>query len=250
MAGFLSNMFGKKSSEEDKQEYYLENPNAPEITERQRFGLLLGLILGEINGLYTNSLQTGRKGFGESDVMRESWGINNREDAIRFLDARSGEEGHRFIFDPLLKIYLAQKEAGIDNINFSGTIFENNRQDAIDYLKNLEEVLEIDDYWFDDGDEELEVGTAAWDIGRIVYVVRTCYSLGYISESEAWNYIGKIADLASKTFEDWLDYAQSYILGRAMWGGADEDGWENNSEFAIDALENEDSPWVEMDWQK
>ncbi|WP_435525596.1 DUF1266 domain-containing protein [Chryseobacterium indoltheticum] len=81
-----------------------------------------------------------------------------------------------------------------------------------------------------------------WDCGRLTYVARMCYDAGYITEDEARKYIDKSYQLASETFRDWKDFAKSYVIGRAMWGGKT-----SSNSVIIDVsdylVNNEKSPW-------
>lgn len=67
---------------------------------------------------------------------------------------------------------------------------------------------------------ELEsVDVTAWDMGRMVNVARYSYDLGYISESQAWEYIFFAEQESSSHYADWVAFSRSYIIGRALWGG-------------------------------
>ncbi len=67
---------------------------------------------------------------------------------------------------------------------------------------------------------ELEsIDVTAWDMGRMVNVARYSYDLGYISESQAWDYIFFAERESSLHYADWADFGKAYIIGRALWGG-------------------------------
>lgn len=67
---------------------------------------------------------------------------------------------------------------------------------------------------------ELErVDITAWDMGRMVNVARYSYDLGYISESQAWDYIFFAERESASHYRDWADFGRAYIIGRALWGG-------------------------------
>lgn len=63
------------------------------------------------------------------------------------------------------------------------------------------------------------IDVTAWDMGRMVNVARYCFDLGYISESQAWEYIFFAERESSSHYTDWADFGRAYIIGRAMWGG-------------------------------
>ena len=67
---------------------------------------------------------------------------------------------------------------------------------------------------------ELEsIDVTAWDMGRMVNVARYSYDLGYISESQAWEYIFFAEQESSSHYADWAAFGRAYIIGRALWGG-------------------------------
>jgi len=63
---------------------------------------------------------------------------------------------------------------------------------------------------------------AAWDYGRVAYIVRTSVKAGYMSEESAWSFLQKAAEAASSIYSSWHDYLIAYILGRAL-------GYKNDS---------------------
>lgn len=91
---------------------------------------------------------------------------------------------------------------------------------------------------------ELErIDVAAWDMGRIVNVARYSYDLGYISESIAWDYISFAARDAAMRYADWADFAKSYLIGRAMWGGKNV-GFYLAMSMVKELKEDRKSPWA------
>ncbi len=250
------------------EEYYIKNPKKETLTEQQLFGISLGLIIAEQNGAYVDSLDTGKTDYPQKQMMQKNWRISGREDALAFLEARISE-GHRKLFNRLLEIYMAQGCPDASQVDFSGTEFEITEQpkndyssdddeqeyqptwmDVIESLENLDEIYELEEgkAWFGDLEDDFKVGTDAWDFGRIVFASRICYTLGYITENEAWHYIELISKMAKQKFTNWDNYATSYVLGRAMWCG-DDGEWETVAGFAADALDAKQSPWPKLKWK-
>ena len=260
-------LFSRNKKQEDEK-YYIKNPDKKrDLTNDELFAISLGLIMAEHHGAYCDSLETGTTDFPLNQVMQKYWEIYDRDDAIDFLENRT-QDGHRKLFNRLLEIYIAQDCVDADYIDFTGTEFESQNENkdfddededsdnysldwqyVVGYLDNLDKVYELDDAnaWFGDMEKDLIIGTDAWDFGRIVFVARVCYTLGYISESEAWRYITQIARMAKQKFNNWDSYATSYMLGRAMWGGND-GKWENIAGFAADAIDANKSPWTKLKW--
>lgn len=247
------------------EEYYIKNPKKQILTEHQQFGIALGLIQSERLGAYVDSLDVGKTDYPQKQLLGKDWGITDKESATELLD-RISSVGHRKLYNRLLEIYIAQDCVEAAKIDFTGTEFEDKNtvydeeqdeemyqqtwEDVIIHLENLDEVYELEDAgpWFGDLEDDFKVGTDAWDIGRVVFISRVCYTLGYISENEAWSYIEKMIILAKQKFKNWERYATSYVLGRAMWGG-DNGDWEEVAGFAGDALEEKQSPWTKLKWK-
>ena len=260
-----------RNKKQDSDKYYIKNLEKKRtLTNEELFGISLSLIIAEQNGAYVDSLEVGKTDYPQKQMMQRNWRIYDRDTAIDFIKSRM-REGHRKLFNRLLEIYIQQDCVDAVYIDFAGTEFEIkenlenldyedegedetddytlNWQDVIDYLENLDAVYELDDAnaWFGDMEDDLKVGTDAWDFGRIVFVVRVCYTLGYISENEAWVCIDQIVKMAKQKFDNWDSYATSYMLGRAMWMGDDGD-WERIAGFAGDALDAKQSPWPKLKW--
>lgn len=88
---------------------------------------------------------------------------------------------------------------------------------------------------------------AAWDYGRYVALCRWGYSLGYLSEDEAWRRIMPIARLARDTYSSWQEYADSYVAGRTYWSPGMRDA-QHVAGIRARLLADPASPWVQLPW--
>jgi hypothetical protein len=253
-----------------KEEYYFKNPKGSILNEQQYFGISLGLIIGEQNSLYIDSLETGTETtYPLKQMLQNNWRIFERTSALDWLERTMDGKNSRLLYNRLLDICISHGDfSEAEKIDFAGTEFElqvqndddddddadeseesyqQNYLEILPYLQNLEEIMDLDDgqEWLD-GD--FAIHADAWDFGRIVFISRVAYSLGYITENEAWSYIYKVTDMAQKLYNNWEDYATSYLLGRAMWCGDDSGGWEDVMAFAADGLYNKHSPWKKLKW--
>lgn len=89
-------------------------------------------------------------------------------------------------------------------------------------IANLEQtlpVLQEDGLMGPDLSELERIDITAWDMGRMVNVARYSYDLGYISESQAWEYIFWAERESSSHYADWASFGKAYIIGRSLWGG-------------------------------
>lgn len=58
----------------------------------------------------------------------------------------------------------------------------------------------------------------AWDICRAVSLAKWCYWVGYLTETETWEYMKRAAEVAVTKGENWSDYTISFLLGRTIQG--------------------------------
>lgn len=57
------------------------------------------------------------------------------------------------------------------------------------------------------------------------------------------------ADTAQKYFSSWEEYGRSFVIGRGIWHGEPQD-CESAHEIVTLLLENEESPWKLVNWEK
>lgn len=85
----------------------------------------------------------------------------------------------------------------------------------------------------------------AWDYCRLVNLAGQCYSAGYISEEEAWQYIMPAAQALQKNYSSWEDMANNFLLGREFWCGTKDPGMQA---VVKNLLSNPESPWKRYLW--
>ena len=235
----LKNLFGGNNNK-----YFFTNPNTDELPTEQQFAISLGQIIGEHNNYFIDSLEATKDKKMCKDIMKKWWGITDKLTAHEILASRS-KDGHRFLYNELVDLFI-ECDGNTANLDKNDPNYEY----IVEYFDNVNEVLQMDEgkLWFPDFRKDFLIKCDAWDIGRMVFVSRTCYTIAYITEDEAWQYINYVKDLARKSFTNWHDYAKSYLLGRALWGGNNYDDFDVFSDVTEFLLEDEDSPWVEHDW--
>lgn len=54
----------------------------------------------------------------------------------------------------------------------------------------------------------------AFDLDRLGYIVRVCFSVGFLSEEQAWNCLEQLLEDAATHFESWDDYIVSFLNGQ------------------------------------
>lgn len=129
--------------------------------------------------------------------MREHYG-EIQKDNRRFLDKKKPDW---ISFDEAI-IWKERERYLID-------VF---KQNHIEYVKDTMNFVRL-------LGAERAVCLDAWDIGRCANVVRWSYSLGYISEQTAWDFLDKNSRRAIKQYRSFGNFAHDYMLGRFFWQG-------------------------------
>ncbi|KAF2509102.1 DUF1266 domain-containing protein [Flavobacterium foetidum] len=222
------------------------NKNA-NLTPAQYRKIALGAVYSEQQIAYINSLETGLGKSTLQELLANWWGITNPQEALEAL-TNLKDRGHRFFLPVVYEAFTAnenQQTAIILN-KFSN---EDDLDRAFSQLQNLKDTLQelkTNNVLLQDSDI-LKYGSAGWDCGRLVFLSRICFDAGYISEEMAWTFIDAADVLAKSTFTNWNDYAKSYLLGRAMWGGAQSYNLGIIS-IAKYLQEEPNSPWKQLAW--
>jgi hypothetical protein len=241
---------------------FTKNPDAPQITELQKRALWLGLINSEQLTAYIDSLTTGLPKERVIQGLTEAWGICSQDDAFEKIDwIRKG--GHRVAFSAVLPyIHIgdeAERNGQIEKMlreNAEKIILsaENEEELEEEFESELERLTEFadnliaciaergDDPFVAFNEANMRHGILAWDLGRLVTIVRMCYDVGCIDEKTAWDIITSAYDAAVKEFQDWREVAVSYLIGRGAWGG-DSMMLHGLYRIAEKAFESDDSPW-------
>jgi hypothetical protein len=92
-------------------------------------------------------------------------------------------------------------------------------------------------------------GILAWDLIRYIALCRWGYSVGYLSEDEAWNLIMPAALRLQKSFGSWKEMQNNYLIGREFWSlqQTNEEGARYHDIF-VKLLREPGSPWVSNPW--
>ncbi len=236
--------FIRKISRSFKTVYW--NPKST-LSDEQCRKLAVGAMYASQQGAYQNSMETGIRDL-LPRILREWWGITNYIAAHEELEYLC-KKGYRYYFPFICQAFRS------DSPDAQDEIFQQNMTSQEDYDKivmqfqNLEgtynELLECKVIT---GKEDLErYGVTGWDAGRICFLARACREMNYITEEEAWQYIGIAYDMTRKAFTSWHDMAMSYVIGRSLWGG--KSAYNSAMKSTADKLlADESSPWKRYDW--
>ena len=215
--------------------------NIPEreiVTGPKAWALGCGAVLMERNGVRHDTLATcpiAKPGISNlRKLLDDWWGIRTKKDLLDIL-AWLEKEGHRKGFDrtvaKVTSLSDEQFEAIMNNPNYD--------------KETLHEVQVARKYGKKLGHKSI----TAWDYSRYIFLCREGYTLGLLSEEEAWDKIMPAARKLQKTFNSWEELGCNYLIGRQYWSYKQT---VDNGELYDDAVQRlmdmPSSPWNKYPW--
>lgn len=181
--------------------------------EQQNYILALGAILSRQNNEVTKDLKSNLNTKSLTQVIDQSWGITDQETALTTINWLR-DEGHRAQLNTIMDSFDQNNittQSEFDDLK--KIIMDSAKSENAD-PKQISFVL---DFAWKNQSALRDKSLYAWDYGRLVNVVRWCYTLGWISEEEAWTYLVPAAKTLQSKYISWNDYGENYILGRGFW---------------------------------
>jgi len=226
-------------------------PEAPEVPENLNLAreLAVGAVLGVNNAFPVNTLDPHKPRAEMRSWLADFWNTRNAAQARECVQSLL-MECHSATFDRLIE---AANEGDPDASR------EHLEQVFVDDLERNPELgefiahhpeaiarLEALGYLVTQAD--IGRGTRAYDLGRAVVVSRVAFGAGYFNRAEAMTMIRMAVFVAARTFSSWREFATSYLLGRAIWGGVDDPDFEGMVRIVEELLRNPRSPWQRCGW--
>lgn len=201
--------------------------------------LLISSMYAEQQAAYLNSYETGLDNGTLKTILEDYWEIFDKDDAIEVLSDLQNRNQDEY----LDTVYNAFE----DKENYVA-ILKSNLPDEEDVFKHYVEIYRklsnvvpelIEQNVFQDFSAIKNIRDTAWNYGRGAFLSRCCYEAGYISEVELIEYLQRSHTGLRNYCRTWKEYTTSYIFGRAIWGGSNNDGM---IQIADDLLNSEKSP--------
>jgi hypothetical protein len=148
-------------------------------------------------------------------MLAENWGIQSKNDLFNVLDNLLKEGDHKSL---------------MQLISFNKTHPRMEQRTVENYRERFGEPLAFDEMPDNEFKKILAVaeqaetilprcGVRGWDIARYVHLLRLAFLGNMINAKEAWKLLEKIKEPAQKTFSNWIEFAQSFTVGRKIWSG-------------------------------
>lgn len=201
--------------------------------------LLISSMYAEQQAAYLNSYETGLDKGTLKTILEDYWEIFDKDDAIEVLSDLQNRNQDEY----LDTVYNA-----FENRENYVAILKSNLPDEEDVFKHYVEIYRklsnvvpelIEQNVFQDFSAIKNIRDTAWNYGRGAFLSRCCYEAGYISEVELIEYLQRSHTGLRNYCRTWKEYTTSYIFGRAIWGGSNNDGM---IQIADDLLNSEKSP--------
>jgi hypothetical protein len=164
--------------------------------------------------------------------MERWWNIHNREDLLKSLTWLENG-GHRQEFAE-----LGARASRLQQDELNRIVVTLSRDDANSLLvarRNYEKL----------GFRSL----VGWDYARYIMLCRQGYTVGYLTEDEAWSRILPAARILQQTFSSWQDLGENYLIGREFWSLDQtlKDGRQMRDTYTK-LLVDPVSPWNRIPW--
>jgi len=228
--------------------WFPEAPDVPENLDLTR-QLAVGAILGVNNAFPVNTIDP-RK----SRAEMRAWlaGAWDTRDAARARENVQSllTEGHSATFDQLIDVARdGDPDASRESLEHVYSERLASDPELAEFIAHHPEALaRLEALGYLVTGADIDRGTRAYDLGRAVVVTRVAFGAGFFGREEAMAMIRMAAFIAARHFSSWREFATSYLLGRAMWGGVDEPDFEGMVRIAEELLRNPCSSWQRCGW--
>ncbi len=178
------------------------------------------------------------------EILEEFWGVRDKKSALQTLE-NIRNQGHRTKFNVLKTSLPSDGNISAISLEKFKQIFCFDLEDSQDLQMSDEDYHKLAQ-WIQRTQTYLkESGILAWDMARYVHLVRLSFIVGYLDDNEAWAEILKIAPMIEGSFLSWMDFSQSFLIGRTFWSGTDDPEVKN---ICQKLLGHPASPWQFISW--
>lgn len=228
------------------------------LTNFQRWSIALGAMTVEMNRMPHDQLSIiPPQRYSEDledtlvkNMLRDWWDITDRGSAINILSwlANSGHSGDQYRFfyvtikdNPLL---LAEE---LYNKNMADYKAVNGNDPVVDVVEKPNQIRAYN-FVLKNIDKTGNNLIYAWDYGRFVFVARSAYSVGFLTQAEALTLIEEVGKRVKNRFSSWQEFSDNYITGR-LWWAPDQVGIVEETELLRRKLTAPSGTWTKIPWE-
>lgn len=178
-------------------------------------------------------------------ILEEFWQVTDKTTALKNLE-NIRQQGHRTKFNVLKSCLSSDGEIDPASFEKFKQIFAFDLEDGQDLQMTDEDYKKLA-LWIQKTYRYLKDSSIlGWDAARYVHLVRLSYVAGFLTDDEAWGEILKLAPITEGHFHSWMEFAQSFLIGRTFWSGNDDP---DIKAICEKLLGHPASPWNFFDWE-
>ena len=169
-------------------------------------------------------------------ILKEAWGIYNKADLIRQLEWLLSE-GSSYRFSVIQNAIKENPKASAMSLTIKLKDSSNSKV-TIDH-SDVISVRSLADYT-----ENRSI--LAFDYARAVWMTRTGYTVGYLTEKEAYSILSRISRQIIGVYRSWEDFGTNYCIGRLFTLGMKEGklGFETLEAILADEAWLKNRKWI------
>lgn len=145
--------------------------------------------------------------------LRKWWNVDDRAGLVDKLDWL-GRDGHRRRYLDNVRYYCLMRRPNV------AARREEIRTAAETDPEAIEEMYRLNAVQANHGDIRAS-SFLAFDAVRAVMLTQAGRVLGWLDETEAWDYLLDVARAVQHTYGSWSDYGADFVRARNYWAGAD-----------------------------
>lgn len=180
------------------------------------------------------------------EILDLHWNVRDSQSADATLK-EIREQGHRTKFNVLRSVLPATGKIESGSLEKFKQIFIFDFENPQDIKMSEEDLYKLAQ-WIQSTHKYLgPEGILGWDMARYVHVVRLYFMAGYFSADQAWKAINELSPIIVGKFPSWMEFSQSFLIGRTFWGGVDTPEIKQSCERLMGYPI---SPWVLLKWPR
>lgn len=152
----------------------------------------------------------------QQESLKQSWSVNNTEEAVENMTWLMDEGGHREQFMDDMKYF---EDSGIADAPDGAY-----KEWLMDNFQMTEEAAQCYENSYVYYKEHPDTGIAAWDYSRAMSLCAFYNIAGYYTEEEALDKSMEIAKQVQQEFSSWDDFYESYFIGYEYWAEESSEG--------------------------
>lgn len=203
----------------------------PRLPKPQAWALAVGAIYAQTNGGTPFILGYGGSGRSAEKSLSSPWGVTDHKSFMVAFE-KVMNHGMRLGFQEKGKALAEMTDLG-----FETTYFLVRGQERVSLIASRESYRR----W-------KEKSGLAWDLCRAANLIGLGYNAKYISESEAWGLLARVARQTQKSFTSWQEMSDNFLDGRKIWAGESSVKFELCAKLMLNP-NDKNSPWTQSPWE-